>query len=266
MKDNVYVSRVLCLLLGFALQSAPDTVFAQESVSISSDIWCPFICGDDQSITGGLLVDVADEVFKQANIALESPLMPLNRAMMLVAKGQVDGIYAPAITDQLIMSETIVASRACFYTHINDDWRFEGIESLPAVTVSIIDSYGYDDGEFDEYVAKNSSNQSKQLDVRVGETAGLTNVQMLLAERIDVLIEHESVMAHLMDEVGGNARNHIRNAGCLNTALPLNIGFGVTNPYSAKWVDIVNQGISQLKASGRLDEIKSRYGLGSASK
>lgn len=267
MKGNPHVSQWLfigCLLGGLQLASA--TAFAQESVSISSDIWCPFICGDDQSIKDGLLVDVADEVFKQANVQLTSPLMPLNRAMMLVSKGQIDGIYAPAITDQLIMSNTIVASRACFYTHIKNDWRFDSIESLPAVTVSIIDSYGYDNGEFDHYVAQNKAKGSAAIDIRVGETAGIANVHMLIAERIKVLVEHELVMAYLMDQVSGNAWNHVRSAGCLKNSLPLNIGFGVKNPSSSKWVEIVNQGITQLKASGRLDEIKTRYGLDSTIK
>lgn len=267
MKGHFHSSQVFfiaCLLSGLLLLS--DSVAAEESVSIASDIWCPFICGDDQEIDGGLLVDVADEIFENAGMRLESPLMPLNRVMMLVSKSQVDGIYAPAITDQLMMSEAIVSSRACFYTHINDDWKFEGIESLSAVTVTVIDSYGYDDGEFDQYLAQPKRQGSTAIDVRVGEMAGITNVNMLLTERIKVLVEHESVMTYLMDQVAGNTWKKVRKAGCLKTPLPLNIGFGAKNPSAEKLVGIVNQGITQLKVSGRLDEIKARYGLGVSNK
>ena len=109
---------------------------AQNLVRLASDNWCPYICSDGRDITDGLLVDVAREALTHAGYQVEPALLPLNRAMFMLEKGRIEGLYAPKIDPRLANSRAVMESRACFYTLPNNSWRYDGLPSLGKVTVA----------------------------------------------------------------------------------------------------------------------------------
>ena len=181
--------------------------------------------------------------------------------MVMANEGAIDGIYAPAIDDRLVMSQALISSRACFYTRKDSKWSYAGPRSLEGTIVSVIDDYGYDIGAFDEYVAKAKRDNIRTVQLRTGDTAGETNLKMLLRARFPAMIEHEAVIAYLLKLQGPKAAPQVRNAGCLETPLPLVIGFAKNNPTTPALIKMVDAGVAKLRSSGRLGQLKKKYGV-----
>jgi polar amino acid transport system substrate-binding protein len=159
------------------------------------------------------------------------------------------------------MSVPFAESRACFYTRKESNWTYKGIPSLNNQVVSVIDDYGYDNGAFDVYVADAKTIRSPKIVFRFGENAGETNIKMLIEKRFSILIEHEAVMAYLLKLQGATVQPSVREAGCLQTGLPLVIGFGRLNPESPVLVKVIKDGVAKLIANGRLAVLKKKYGI-----
>ena len=182
------------LWLAFAYALLMLSARADTLVRLASDDWCPYVCAKDGRIVNGVLVDFAQQVLSAKGYRLESQLMPLNRAMLLTEQGKIDGIYAPAIDDRLVLSRPILSSRACFYTRPDSNWAYQSMRSLDGVVTGAIDDYGYDNGPFDDFVARAKQTKSPRIEINRGETAVEANITKLLRKRYDVMIEHEAVL------------------------------------------------------------------------
>ncbi|PRC94248.1 ABC transporter substrate-binding protein [Solimicrobium silvestre] len=254
MKHNSIFKIIAALSVNCLL--SVSVTHAQSVLHIASDDWCPYICAQNGHLTSGYLVDVATQAMLISGYQVESALIPLTRAMHEASTGSIQGVYAPPIDDRLRLSIPIAYSRACFYTLAEQTWRYQGIASLHNVVVGIVGEYGYDDNLMDAYVIKN---QHKHLliDTSFGENAGLSNLKKLLAARFPVMLEHEAVMTMLAKNLG--AEYKIRQAGCLEHALPLPIGFTKMDSHNEDWIRALTLGIQQLEASGKLAELRQHY-------
>jgi ABC-type amino acid transport substrate-binding protein len=82
---------------------------------------------------------------------------------------------------------------------------------------------------------------------------------MLIGGRSAIIIEHEAVMSYLLKIQGPDSQLRVRSAGCLETPLPLVVGFCKRNPATPDLIKTVNEGIDQLESSGRLALLKKKY-------
>lgn len=244
-------------LLAATLLAAP-LAQAGEPVRLASDAWCPFVCASGEHVAGGYLVDAAASALAAQGLQATPFLMPLNRAMRETMRGNIDGVYAPAVDARLRLSVPLAYSRACFYTLRHAMWRYSGMASLAGQQVGIIDDYGYDDGPMDDYIIRHRR-QPGMLVPAYGQAAGVSNLRMLLHGRVPVVLEHEAVMERLA--AGEQAAGSLRRAGCLERKLPLTVGFGVDNPKAAAWQSALEAGLRQLEASGALQALRKRYQL-----
>ncbi len=243
----------LVALLGLGV--APCAM-AAGLVRLASDEWCPYVCIKEGKIHDGYLVDVTAQSMASMGYKVGPVLLPLNRAILAVASGDAEGVYAPPVDARLYLSAPIAYSRACFYTRHDTAWRYHGVVSLKALRLGVIDDYGYDDGPMDAFIARNHALRSA-LDFSYGTSAGTTNVQKLLSGRFDVMLEHEMVMQHLSKDLG--VTQEIQKAGCLEHALPLRIGFARQDIRRTAWIQALADGMKKLKASGELAAIRARY-------
>ncbi|WP_028102712.1 transporter substrate-binding domain-containing protein [Pseudoduganella violaceinigra] len=241
-----------------ALLLAAPLAQAAEPVRLASDAWCPFVCASGERVTGGYLVDAASAALSAQGRQAIAVLMPLNRAVRETERGHIEGVYAPAIDVPLKLSQPLAYSRACFFTLHDSAWRYSGLASLAGQQVGIIDDYGYDDGPMDDYISRNRREPGK-LKLAFGQTAGLSNLRMLLHGRVPVVLEHEAVMAQLA--AGEQASRRLRRAGCLERRLPLTVGFAADNPKATASLAALEAGLRQLEASGALHALRRRYQL-----
>ncbi|WP_342118982.1 substrate-binding periplasmic protein [Pseudoduganella sp. OTU4001] len=247
---------MLHLIVPAALLLAVPLAQAEQTVRLASDAWCPFVCASGEHLAGGYLVDAAAAALASQGLQATPVLMPLNRAMRETVVGRIDGVYAPAIDARLRLSTPLAYSRACFYTLSDSKWRYRGMASLAGQQVAIIDDYGYDGGPMDEYISKYRK-QPARLKLAFGQTAGTSNLRMLLYGRVPVVLEHEAVMAQLAESE--RVPQQLRKAGCLEGRLPLTVGFAADNPRALPWLVALEAGLRQLEASGELQALRKRY-------
>ncbi|MBA5606752.1 transporter substrate-binding domain-containing protein [Duganella sp. FT3S] len=231
---------------------------AAPPLRIASDDWCPYICvgSDGRTITSGFLVDATARALELAGLPVEPQLMPLNRALALTLGGQMDGLYAPAIDKRLIMSTPLIRSRACFYTRSVSSWHYQGLASLAQQQLGVIADYGYDDGPMDAYLARERRNHER-VEFNYGEDAGVKNIRKLLYGRYDVVLEHETVMHHLLAQLGEQA--FVRQRGCLENYLPLVVGFSARRAGARGIAAKLDAGLAQMKMSGDYARLLQRY-------
>ncbi|MBA5637726.1 transporter substrate-binding domain-containing protein [Duganella sp. LX20W] len=231
---------------------------AASPLRIASDDWCPYICvgGDGRSIASGFLVGATARALELNGLPVEPQLMPLNRALALVLAGQIDGLYAPSIDRRLVMSAPLIRSRACFYTRSISSWHYQGMASLARQQLGVIADYGYDDGPMDAYLARERHNHHL-VEFNYGEDAGVKNIRKLLYGRYDVVLEHETVMAHLLAQLG--EKSAVRQRGCLEHYLPLVVGFSARLADAHDIARKLDAGLAQMKASGDYGRLLQRY-------
>lgn len=225
---------------------------------IASDDWCPYICvgGDGRTIASGFLVDATARALELAGLPVRPQLMPLNRALALTLGGQIAGLYAPAIDKRLVMSAPLIRSRACFYTRSVSSWHYQGQASLARQQLGVIADYGYDDGPMDAYLLKERHNHSL-VEFNYGEDAGVKNIRKLLYGRYDVVLEHETVMRHLLAQMG--EKNALRQSGCLAHHLPLVVGFSARRADAHELARKLDAGLARMKLSGDYERLLRRY-------
>jgi len=236
-----------------------DHAQAQAIVRLGSDDWCPFICAKSGRIVSGLLVEMTDQILQRAGLQSEPMLLPLNRAMLLAERGEIDGVYAPAMDKRLIYSKPLVESRACFYTLTDSSWRFAGLTSLDGELIGAIDDYGYDAGPFDDLIELRKRMHSPWLRLATGDAAGEKNIRMLLLGRLPVIIEHQAVAARLFAAQGTAAAGRIREAGCLTSSLPLVIGVSKASGRSGELIRALDAGIGEFRKTSAYADLLHKY-------
>lgn len=254
------VPSALALALLLASTAIPLSAHAVEAevIRLASDEWCPYVCARDGKLEDGFVFDVVTRALASMGLRVDARLLPLNRAMQQTVSGTLDGVFAPPEDSRLSPSRAIAYSRSCFYTSSKSTWSYRGVGSLNQVRLGAIGDYEYDNGEADAYIQAHSANR-KVLDLSYGANAGSINVKKLLGGRFDVLIEHELVMSRLIADL--KSSSELRNAGCLERAFALRVGFAPNNPRSPVWAAALSKGTEKLEKSGELAQIRTRYGV-----
>lgn len=243
-------------LLAILFLAAPWLACAEPVLRLASDDWCPYICAADGKIKDGYLVDVVAGAMALTGYKVEPVLRPLNRAIHETVEGDMDGVYAPPLDQRLLQSAPIAYSRACFYTRAGDRWTYQGLASLQQHTLGVIEDYGYDGGALDAYIAQHH-HQPSLIELAYGDNAGLSNLQKLLNGRYQILLEHQAVLARLSQQL--HVAPQLRQAGCLEQALPLNVGFARQDRRGEAWIRALAEGLRQLESSGQLKALRLRY-------
>lgn len=246
------------LITALLLLSPPLWARADSLVRLASDDWCPFICAAEGKINSGFLVDVSARAMALSGYRVEPVLRPLTRAIRETLDGNIEGVYAPPLDQRLGLSAPIAYSRACFYTRAGESWTYQGLASLSQRSIGVIADYAYDDGMMDAYIARHYR-QPALIELAHGDTAGINNLQKLRKGRYHAMLEHEAVLAHLSQQL--KVASQIRQAGCLEQALPLSIGFARQDGRTEAWLHALNEGMHQLEASGELKALRQHYGL-----
>lgn len=234
---------------------------AKEVLRLASDEWCPYVCVRDGRIKGGFVVEASTRALASMGIRVDPVLLPLNRAMRQTMAGTIDGVFAPPEDAGLRPGPVLGFSRACFFTSTRSAWSYRGPWSLKGVRLGVIGDYEYDNGDMDAFIVSHSGNRHA-IDFSYGTNAGATNAKKLLGGRFPVLLEHELVMYKLISDM--KAEGRFRNAGCLEQAFALRVGFSPKSKRSGQWAAALAEGLARLEKSGELARLRERHGVGAA--
>lgn len=248
----------LRMVVMWAFFLAADTALAESILTVLADEWFP-INAKPNSAQEGFGIDFMREIFeKKYQIKIDYQLTPWERSLQQVEKGAADcvvGAYREDAPTFVFPKEPLIEDRLALFSLKEKEINFTGLESLLTLQVGLVSGYSY--GDLDPFIEKNK--QVKFLQYAVGDTPLQTNIKKLHAKRIDVLIENHIVMVAILKQQ--KMTDQIKRVSFLGEKMALYLACSPQRESSKKYVQLWDEGIKALRASGEAAAILSRYGL-----
>ena len=140
------------------------------------------------------------------------------------------------------------------FVKVSDSWQPGDAASLKGRKVGVVQGYAYGDGIDEMIEAKDPS-----FKVVSGDDALETNIKKLASGRIDTVIESPAVMNAKLKSMGMS--DQIKLAGTIGEASALYIACSPALKNGQALMDKVDQVTRELRASGELKTILSRYNM-----
>ena len=245
------IIKILSLLFYFSTAESA-------TITLRTDTWCPYAC-DPKSKKPGFMIEIAKEAFKKAGHIVQYENMNWPRAVADVKSGKYDGLVACSkadVPDFIFPNVPTGMTTTYIYTLKDSNWTYRNRDSLKNKKIGIINNYTYGD-EIDKLInEKNSSLKSVS-----GEDPLLRLIQMTISKRLDGFIENPLVLDYTLNKIKKD--KGIFSIASMDFSInpQLFIAFSPTNPKSKEYAKILDDGVIELRKSGRLKEILSKYGL-----
>lgn len=243
------------LVLSLLLLSASS--FA-EVITIRSDLWCPYAC-DPKSDRPGFMVEIAQEVFKKEGHTIDYALMNWARAVADVREGRADALLGCSKADAVgFVFPTVPVGILVnyYYAPVESNWKYTGVDSLKSKAIGVINEYSYG-ANIDEQIKK----KNPALRAVSGSDPLLRIIQMTEAKRLDGFVENPLVLEYHLNLRKKDKKKFKVVSSNLANDPDLFISFAPGNPKSKEYAKILDAGMNDLRKSGRLKVILSKYGL-----
>ncbi|MBC7714060.1 MAG: transporter substrate-binding domain-containing protein [Rhizobacter sp.] len=228
------------------------------TITIRTDLWCPYAC-DPKSERPGFMVEVAKEIFLKKGYTVDYNIMNWARAIGDVKNGTYDGLLGcnKADAEGFVIPEIPTGvTTSYYYTLKNNAWTYKDKNSLKGVKIGIINDYSYGD-EIDKLVKEKNSS----LKIVSGEEPLNRLIQMTENKRLDGFVENPLVLAYTLKKMKKEESMFKVSSKDVANDPDLFIAFSPANPKSKEYAKILDEGMIELRKSGRLKEILLKYGL-----
>lgn len=226
---------------------------------IAADPWCPYNCAVDSDYEG-YMVDIAREIFEAEGYRVEYVNISWARALQLTREGHLDAVVGAFVTDapDFVFPDVPQGrSRIAFFTHGENDWNFQGLDSLKNQTLLAINGYSYTE-ELDRYIQDHRGNQERVW-ILSGPAPLDRAIQLLNQRRTDVFVEDHDVMVWALKN-HATLIPHPREAGRF-AETEAYVAFSPARPDARELARVLTEGTLRLRKSGRIDQIMANYGL-----
>ena len=239
---------VCCWLLG-------ASAIALERVSVRADEWFP-VNGEPYADQPGFAIELLRQIFEPLEIEVDYRLLDWQRALELASTGGTDCVVGAYHSEAPLLQfprMPLAYDQSAFYVATESDWHYQGLDSLNDRSIAVIGEYDYG-AELDQWIAQRPPN----LHIAHGHDPLRRNLRMLLADRVDALVESVLVMDAMLAEQGLTGR--VKRAGLIGEPKPFYLacvegerGLSIVNLFDQRW--------QELNATGELEKIYSRYNL-----
>lgn len=240
-------------LMAFANAAHADTI------SIRGDSWCPYNC-DPKDAKPGYMIEIAKEVFGKAGHTVDYQTLTWSRALEKVKAGEFTAAVGAAKDDapELVYGTAPLGKQAnTFAIRADDSFTYNGLASLEGKAVGVISGYAYND-ELDAYIEKNKADP-KKVQAAAGDDALTTNMNKLVAKRVDLVLEDANVLANQI--VTQKLDGKVKITDSAVKTLDLYIAFSPANPKAKEYAALLDKGVDELRTSGKLAAILAKYGV-----
>ena len=176
------------------------TVAAQTLV-VRADHWMP-LNGMPDAPRPGFAIEILHHIFGAHDIRVDYQLDSWTRSVRQARNGDIDcvvGAYRGEAPDLMYPQQPLGYDETAFYVLSEDAWRYQGVESLEGQRLGVIDGYNYGT-PLDEWLATPEGERAAQ--AIHGREPLKRNLRMLLAGRLDVIVESPFVMQALLRDLG----------------------------------------------------------------
>lgn len=227
-----------------------------DTLRLRADHWYPFNAAPGDA-RPGFTIEVLEQIFSAHDTVLDYQLTSWSRALEQAHSGEADcvvGAYRDEAPGLLFPRQHFAVDVPTFYVLADDAWQYQGEASLAGKLVGVIADYSYG-AVFDAWMRAHP----QQVNVASGNRPLLNNVRMLLAGRVDVLVESPVVMSALM--AGQGLAGVLREAGTVGNGGGRLYLACTDSPRGRLLIERFDAGWKRLQASGTLTGIYARYGV-----
>jgi polar amino acid transport system substrate-binding protein len=250
-RKTLGIAAGLIMALGLATEADAD------EIAITADQWCPYNC-EPGSDSPGYVVELAKRIYEKAGHTINYVNNPWKRALKMGARGKVNGVIAVSFqpeTEQMVLPEeplTIYEIKAV--TTADNDWSYEGVDSIGDRTAAVIADYNYGD----DFMEWQQANDGQQI-VTQGDGALERNLKMVTSGRADFAIDGANVLRYSISQLG--IQDDVKFAGTIGESVPLYLGFSKKAGNAEEYARLWTEGIRGMRESGELQEVLDKYGV-----
>ncbi|MGE5515413.1 MAG: substrate-binding periplasmic protein [Bacteroidota bacterium] len=243
------------LVAGTALTAAAARA---DVITLRADEFCPYNCAEGAD-KPGYGIEVAKEIFSKAGHTVDYKTMAWARALEDGRKGAINAVIGAdkvEAADFVFPAQSIAVIDNTFVVKKGSAWKYAGPASLDKIKVGAIQGYSYS-GEVGDYFTANAKNTAR-VDMVGGDNALEMNLKKLVAGRVDATVDAKPVLAYKLMKM--NLADKVEFAGSADPS-EIYIAFSPANPKSKEYAAILDKGLAEMRASGRLKQILSAYGV-----
>ena len=237
----------------------PAHLVISETLTLRADPWYPYN-GYPESEKPGYIIEVARMILKKHDIKLDYQILEWEMSLRQARSGDIDcvvGAYKTDAPDFIYPSQALGVDIVAFFARSDaPDWQYENLSSLYNKRIGVIAAYSYGE-DIDRFIAANADTQ--WLHISRGDDPLARNIRMVLAGRLDMLIESHVVLKAKLQEM--KLTGQIKMLDQLPAGDKLYIACSPENPESKRYVRLLDEGLIQLRNTGKLDTILAAYGL-----
>lgn len=248
-------------VFAFLTSAALATPALADDIRIRADPWLPYSGGSEMN-PAGYMVDMAKAIAEANGHTIQYRTMPWANALEVVREGKADCVVGAYLSDAEGFAFPEVGwgpSGNVFWGLAEQPWRFDGVGSLDAVKVGVIEEYSYGD-ELDAYIEQHKADANR-LEVVPAVGRGIVRLlARLIGKRVDAIIEDRNVLAYALEQ-SKMEPGRIISLGETGEPESVYIACTPAHPRGQQYADLFGKGTAQLRASGKLAEILARYNL-----
>lgn len=207
------------------------------------------------------MVDIAREVLQEAGYRVEYINLSWARALQMTREGQLDAVVGAFTTDgpDFVFPDTPQGrSTIALFTHPDNSWTYDGLESLHDQKLLVINGYSYTHG-LDQYIEENQADRDR-IWIISGPSPLTRSIYLLNQERTDIFAEDAYVMSWWSRNNTQQTVAPPRKAGVVGES-DVFVAFSPAREDSSELAELLAQGTRQRIISGRYEEILDKYGL-----
>lgn len=246
------------LILTFLIMLYVQSTFAQRTIEVRADDWCPYTC-DPKSGENGFIIDLAKKILESKGYKVSYKLLNWARSIKDTRLGKYDAIAGAAKSDApdfQFPKEHYSWQKIAFFGSAKSTLKASTAQDFAGKKLGIINSYSYDD-------ATNLAVEKKEafLEIVSGDDGLLSLTRMVLDGRIDGFLENPAVFKTFAKKNGVKYEDFkILGTPKMDKQL-LYIAFGPKVKDAAKLNTLIDQGIKALRKNGEYQKLLEKYNL-----
>lgn len=230
-----------------------NILYSQKAkITVVADPWPPYI--EEDNLNGGFTLEVLREAYKTQGYVIEYINIPWARAEKEVKEGKYDILpnvwYSNERSLDLLYSDSYAVNKIKFITLKDDNYIYDGIDSLSGKKVGVLRSYAYSE-EF----------SNANIFTKVEVNTLIASIQMLLKGRVDLTLEDEVVAKNIIKTYDSTLFDKLRFSPVPFISNKLYITSGFKNSRHEEVINAFNKGLLEIKTNGIYDSIAKKYGL-----
>lgn len=237
------------VLVSCALPSGLQASEAPQTVRLTNGHWPPYM--ENTPPHYGVISHIVTLAFANSDRPVTYGFFPWSRALLLAKKGLWDGSVAwtcrPELRKHFRFSDPIVAHSYVMFHRKDKDFDWSEVEDLESYRIGLTQDYNYGD-EFEQAVAAGTISTETT-------TSDESNFRKLAAGRIDLFPMEPAVGIEMLETLKLDDKITFHTTPLQSDYLYLILSRRV--PESGRYLEEFNEGLEELRETGRLEELIS---------